>query len=46
MAYQPPVLEEVGTVRELTLALDQKGPSDHILWGKMDHKPPGGGGLS
>lgn len=44
MVYQPPVLEMVGSVSELTLALNQKGPSDHVLMGKMDHKLPGGGG--
>ena len=32
MVYQPPVLEEVGTVRELTLAINGFGSSDQMTW--------------
>ncbi|RIQ20480.1 lasso RiPP family leader peptide-containing protein [Jiangella rhizosphaerae] len=47
MAYQPPVLEEVGSVRELTLAHGGQGSSDQFLWFKWGNdRPPGGGGLS
>ena len=42
MAYEPPVLEEVGSVRELTLALNGLGGSDQFIW--FTSKPGGGGG--
>lgn len=46
MAYQPPVVEEVGSVRELTLAHGGKGSSDQVLWFKWGNDRPPGGGLS
>jgi hypothetical protein len=46
MAYQPPVLEEVGSVRELTLAQGGQGSSDQFLWFKWGNDKPPGGGLS
>jgi hypothetical protein len=42
MAYEPPVLEEVGSVRDLTLALNGFGSSDQFFW--FTSKPGGGGG--
>ncbi|PZF85490.1 hypothetical protein C1I92_05105 [Jiangella anatolica] len=44
MAYEPPVLEEVGSVRDLTLALNGFGSSDNFFW--FTSKPGGGGGIS
>ncbi|WP_129668327.1 lasso RiPP family leader peptide-containing protein [Phytoactinopolyspora endophytica] len=41
MTYQPPVLEEVGSVRELTLSGKNHGKSDYYVWRKGDD-----GGLS
>lgn len=46
MTYEPPKMEEVGSVRELTLALSGKGSADQILWVKFGDKPGGGGGIS
>src|SRR5690606_32689759 len=46
MTYEPPKMEEVGSVRELTLALSGKGSADQILWIKFGDKPGGGGGIS
>lgn len=37
MAYQPPVLDEVGSVRELTLGQGFKGSADQVWifsWGE------------
>ncbi|NED99594.1 lasso RiPP family leader peptide-containing protein [Phytoactinopolyspora halotolerans] len=41
MTYEPPVLEEVGTVRDLTLAQSGRGDSDHIAW--FRYTPPNTG---
>ncbi|NED99595.1 lasso RiPP family leader peptide-containing protein [Phytoactinopolyspora halotolerans] len=43
MTYQPPVLEEVGSVRELTLTGKSYGHSDYYVWRRKDD---GGGGMS
>lgn len=42
MRYQPPEMEEVGSVRDMTLALSGKGTSDQILWIKFGDKPDPG----
>lgn len=40
MTYQPPTLEEVGSVRDLTLFLKNSGKSDFLGWGSWgDHGP-------
>ncbi|WP_376778573.1 lasso RiPP family leader peptide-containing protein [Phytoactinopolyspora halotolerans] len=41
VTYEPPVLEEVGTVRDLTLAQSGRGDSDHIAW--FRYTPPNTG---
>ncbi|WP_275264611.1 lasso RiPP family leader peptide-containing protein [Jiangella asiatica] len=46
MAYEPPVVEEVGSVRELTLAHGGQGSADQILWFTWGNDRPPGGGLS
>lgn len=44
MAYEPPVIDEIGSVRELTLAQDGRGRSDQHMWFRYDNDP--GGALS
>lgn len=39
MTYEPPVLEEIGTVRELTLADSGRGRSDQHLWFRWNNDP-------
>ncbi|RIQ20479.1 MULTISPECIES: lasso RiPP family leader peptide-containing protein [Jiangella] len=41
MAYEAPTLEEIGSVRELTLAASGRGRSDQVQWFRYDNDPGG-----
>ena len=41
MTYEAPVLEEIGSVRDLTLAASGRGRSDQVQWFRYDNDPGG-----
>ncbi|NED95076.1 lasso RiPP family leader peptide-containing protein [Phytoactinopolyspora alkaliphila] len=38
MSYEPPAIEEIGSVRELTLAQGGRGDGDHVVY--FRYTPP------